>query len=333
MIRKLIIMLLLLIFTVASVSAAEKLSVFVSIVPQKYFVQQIGKNMVDVKIMVKPGASPATYEPKPRQMAELSKATLYFSIGVPFENAWLKKISAANPDMKVIHTDHGIEKIAMAEHHHGEDEHHDGKHEGEHHDGEHNDEKSHHDAAHEGEHHEEGHHDKKGHADADLHDHTGLDPHIWTAPALVKIQAQTILKALQLAAPQYKNEFEANYNAFIAQIDALDQELKQMLAGKSGMQFMVFHPSWGYFAQEYGLKQVPIEIEGKNPKPAQLKELIKHAKEDGIRVIFVQPQFSTKNAKTVASEIGGQVAYADPLAEDWMNNLRMIAQKFKTVLK
>ncbi len=295
-----------------STNAAEKIPVFVSIVPQKYFVQQIGKDKVDVKIMVQPGASPATYEPKPRQMAELSKSKLYFAIGVPFENAWLKKISAANQDMKVVHTDHGIKKIAMAEHHHDE--------------------------AHEGEHHEEDHHDEKAHEDEDHnneddHDHTGLDPHIWTAPGLVKIQAGNILKALQQIAPQYKDEFQSNYNSFAARIDALDDELKQILTGKSGMQFMVFHPSWGYSAQEYGLKQVPIEIEGKNPKPAQLKELIMHAKEDGIKVIFAQPQFSTKSAKLVASEIGGQVAFADPLAEDWMENLRMIAEKFKAVLK
>ncbi|MBL6995974.1 metal ABC transporter solute-binding protein, Zn/Mn family [Desulfobacula sp.] len=342
--KRLLLIILLFIFSVTSANAADKLSVFVSIVPQKYFVQQIGKDLVDIKIMVKPGASPATYEPKPRQMAELSKAKLYFSIGVPFENAWLKKISSANPNMKVIHTDHGIEKIAMAEHHHDEDEHHDEKHEDGHHDGEHHDEKDHHDGDHEGEHHDEkahkddDHHDEdqhgeETHEDDDHHDHTGLDPHIWTAPALVKIQATAMLKALKQTAPQHKKEFEANYNAFMAQIDALDQDLKQTLAGTSGTQFMVFHPSWGYFAQEYGLKQVPIEIEGKDPKPAQLKELIKHAKKDGIKVIFVQPQFSSKSAKLVAREIGGQVAYADPLAEDWMKNLRMIAQQFKAVLK
>jgi zinc transport system substrate-binding protein len=293
MAKRLLFIILFLISAASSANSSEKLSVFVSIVPQKYFVQQIGKDMVDVKIMVKPGASPATYEPKPRQMAELSKAKLYFSIGVPFENAWLKKISAANPDMKVIHTDHGIEKIAMAEHHH----------------------------------------DEKAHEDGDDDGHTGLDPHIWTAPILVKIQAETILMALQQAIPQYKNELQANYSLFVAQIDALDQELKQTLAGKSGLQFMVFHPSWGYFAKAYGLKQVPIELEGKNPKPAQLKELIMHAKEDGIKIVFVQPQFSTKSAKLVASEIEGQVAFADPLAENWMNNLRMIAENFRAVLK
>jgi ABC-type Zn uptake system ZnuABC Zn-binding protein ZnuA len=98
--------------------AADKLPVFVSIVPQKYFVQQIGKNLVDVQTMVRPGASPATYEPQPKQMADLSTAKIYFAIGVPFENAWLSKIAAANPNMRFVHTDHGIEKLAMEAHHH-----------------------------------------------------------------------------------------------------------------------------------------------------------------------------------------------------------------------
>ncbi len=109
--------------------------------------------------------------------------------------------------------------------------------------------------------------------------------------------------------------------------------MKKIFAGKTGLQFMVFHPAWGYFASAYGLKQVPIEIEGKNPKPAQLKELIEHARESGVRVVFAQPQFSTKSAELVAREIGGQVAFADPLAEDWIANLREIAGKFHEALK
>jgi zinc transport system substrate-binding protein len=96
---------------------------------------------------------------------------------------------------------------------------------------------------------------------------------------------------------------------------------------------MVFHPAWGYFADAYGLIQVPIEIEGKDPKPAQLKELIQHARENGIKVVFVQPQFSTNSAELIAQEIDGQVAFADPLAEDWMANLRQVADKFEAALK
>ena len=310
-----------------SAYAAAPLKVFVSIIPQKYFVQQIGKDHVNVQVMVQPGANPATYEPKPRQMAAISKTDLYFSIGVPFENTWLKKISAANPRMKVIHTDHGIKKIAMVAHHHDEEEKDHGEDHGH---GSHKEHGDHH--AHESSHGHGDHHDGAGHEE-DHHDHSGPDPHIWLSPKLVKIQAETMLKALQAADPANKKAYEANFNAFIVKIDTLDQELKQIFAGKKGFQFMVFHPAWGYLADAYGLKQVPIEVEGKDPKPAQLKKLIKHARKEGIRVVFVQPQFSTKSAQTIASEIGGQVAFANPLAEDWMANLRMIAEKFRDALK
>ena len=98
------------IILVMSGSAAGKVAVFVSIMPQKYFVQQIGKNLVDVQVMVQPGASPATYEPKPRQMAAIAKTHIDFSIGVPFENVWLDKIASSNPNMMVVQTDHGIRK-------------------------------------------------------------------------------------------------------------------------------------------------------------------------------------------------------------------------------
>ena len=299
--------------------AADKLPIFVSIVPQKYFVQQIGKDLVDVQAMVQPGASPATYEPKPKQMADLSKTKIYFTIGVPFENAWLEKIADTNPNMRMVHTDHGIEKIAMTAHHHHHDEKEEKHHEDEHHEADHDDEKK--------EHHGEAAHDE------DHHEHAGLDPHIWLSPPLVKIQARSILAALQEIDPAHRSVYEANFKAFVAQIDQLDSDLKRTFAGKKDLQFMVFHPAWGYFAHAYGLKQVPIEIEGKDPKPAQLKELIQHARENEIKVVFVQPQFSTKSAKVVAREIGGQVAFADPLANDWMTNLREVANKFQSALK
>ena len=162
--------------------AADRLSVFVSILPQKYFVQQIGKDLVDVKVMVQPGASPATYEPKPRQMADLAKTDIFFAVGVPFENAWLNKIAAANPDMKVIHTDEGVQKRAMLAHQHEHDAQVEEQHES--------------DLDHEkGEHYEEVDHDK------DHHGGTGLDPHIWLSPPLVKVQGRTILTALSEADP------------------------------------------------------------------------------------------------------------------------------------
>lgn len=308
----------LLLFISGNGFANDKLPVFVSIVPQKYFVQQIGKDLVDVQAMVQPGASPATYEPKPKQMADLSKTSIYFAIGVPFENVWLEKIAAANPRMKVIHTDDGIEKRAMAAHHHHDDA----------------------AAHHEGEGHEAGDHDhgKGEHREAEAaeqerHEHAGRDPHIWLSPPLVKSQARAILTALQEADPAHADAYETHFREFEARIDQLDADLKTIFDGKEGMRFMVFHPAWGYFADAYGLEQVPIEIEGKSPKPAQLKALIQHARKSGIRMIFVQPQFSTKSAEMVAREIGGQVAFADPLAEDWMANLRDVADRFRAAMK
>lgn len=297
--------------------ASDKLPVFVTIAPQKYFVQQIGKELVDVQVMVHPGADPHTYEPKPQQMVAITKAKLYFAVGVGFEKANLSKITATNPDLKVIQTDKGVDKLTMEAHHH-----HDG-----HKEESHDHVKDEHHGESEHEHHEEAAQDK------DHHEHAGLDPHIWLSPPMVKIQARNILAALQEADPQHRRVYKANFKAFTSQIDQLDAGLKKTFAGKTGLKFMVFHPSWGYFANAYGLKQVPIEIEGKNPKPAQLKELIQLAREKGIKVIFVQPQFSSQSAEVVAREIGGQVAYADPLAEDWMANLRKVADKFQAALK
>ncbi len=269
--------------------AYGNMAVMVSIAPQKYFVQQICRDLASVQIMVPPGANPATYEPKPRQMAAISKTRIYFSIGVPFEHAWLKKIAAANSAMTVVATDRGIQKLPMAAGHH--------------------------------------------HEGATQLEHPSLDPHIWLSPPLVRIQARTILNAMQAADPDHRSVYESNFKAFMTQLSNLDDELKRLFSGRTGQQFMVFHPSWGYFAQGYGLKQVPIEIEGKEPKPAQLRELIEHAREDGIRSIFVQPQFSTKSARVIAEAIGAQVVMADPLAEDWADNLRAVARKFESALK
>jgi zinc transport system substrate-binding protein len=292
--RECLIFLCFIIILVSPVAAMayDKIAVCVSILPQKYFVQQIGQDRVDIQVMVQPGASPATYEPKPRQMVAFSKARAYFSIGVPFEYAWLQKIAATNPKMLMVQTDAGIEKIPLSAQLPGK-----------------------------------AHHHKEGHGER------GLDPHIWLSPTLVKTQADSILTTMQRIDPSNASEYQRNYERFISRLEALDAELKSMFAEQRGLQFMVFHPSWGYFAHAYGLKQIPIEIEGKNPKPAQLKRLVQHAREKGIRVIFAQPQFSSKSADLVARLIGGKVIFADPLAEDWLASLRKVAREFREALK
>jgi len=292
----LIICIIVLMLWVSPVEAAAT-RVFVSIAPQKYFVQKIGGDLVSVAVLVPAGADPHTYEPKPKQMAELSKCAVYFAVGIDFEKAWLPRIAGTNPKMRIVHTDDGIKKIIMTDHHH--------------------DKKTRH-----------------GHVKTEHHHHEGTpDPHVWLSPALVKIQAEHILNALIDIDPNNQMRYKNNYSAFLKEIDILDAELKNLFVGRKGDRFMVFHPSWSYFAKEYELEQVPIEIEGKAPKPAQLTILIRHAREHGIRVVFVQPQFSVKSAEMISREIGGHVVHVDPLAENWAGNLREVARKFITAVR
>lgn len=272
-------------------------TVTVSILPQKYFVEQIAKDFLQVNVMVTPGANQHTYEPKPAQMKELAKSEAYFSIGDGFEKAWLPKFKSSNPKMLMVDTVKGIEKIAMAEHHH-------------------EDEKA----------------DHKGHSHHD-HEDESLDPHVWLDPMLVKIQAKNIYDALITLYPAQSAEFTKNYEAFIVSIDALDVSIQKTLSEIKSRKFIVFHPSYGYFAKRYDLEQIAIEVSGKEPKPSELATIIKEAKEENAKVVFVAPQFSQKSAISIAKQINGKVVPIDPLAYAWSENLMSIAKTFQSELK
>ena len=284
----------------AQIVFARPLKVFVSILPQKYFVEKIGGDSVEVAVMVQPGASPATYEPKPKQMVALAKSDAYFAIGVPFEKTWLPKIAATNPKMHIVYTQAGIEKRGMKSHH------------------EHQQESKYH----------------SGETERGRDHHTGKDPHVWLSPPLVMQQARNILNGLETLDPTHRALYRDNYKSFIVEIVDLDLELRKLFQTRAKhSEFMVFHPSWGYFAHAYGLEQVPIEIEGKEPKPAELKYLIQYGKKVGIQAIFVQPQFSWQAAQTIAQATSAQIVVVDPLAPNWADNLRQVATKLSTALR
>ncbi|MCD6344416.1 MAG: zinc ABC transporter substrate-binding protein [Anaerolineae bacterium] len=152
------------------------------------------------------------------------------------------------------------------------------------------------------------------------------DPHIWLSPALVKVQAQTIYETLAQLDPAHQETYRANLESFLTDIDALDADIRETLTGVENRKFMVFHPSWGYFARDYGLEQLPVEVEGQEPSAAELAALVARAKQEGIKVIFAQPEFSTRSAETLAQEIGGEVLLISPLAPDWLDNLRRVAE-------
>lgn len=279
---------------------AEPLSVFVSIVPQQYFVRRIGGSLVQTAVMVPPGSSPHSYEPKPKQMQSLAQAAAYFAIGVEFERTVLPKIKTLHPDLKIVHTDSGIDKVPVLDRQHFRE-------------------------------HEPGHRGN-GH-DPDHGRQKGLDKHIWLAPDLVRIQARNILEALRKLEPSNATVFESNYAAFMTDLDCLDADIKEILSAERDSVFLVFHPAWGYFARQYGLRQISVEMEGKEPKARDLQGLIDKARAERVRVVFVSPQFSTRTAETIAKAINGQVVPINPLAEDWLENMRMVADKFRQALR
>ncbi|EGV17052.1 metal ABC transporter solute-binding protein, Zn/Mn family [Thiocapsa marina] len=262
--------------------AADGLPVFVTVAPLETFVSRIGGEHVRVDALVRPGQDPHAYEPTARQIAALADAELYVRVGLGFEDAWVPRLLAANPGMRVLDARDGLEvRPADKAHDHGD----------------------------------------RGHD----HDHGDVDPHVWTSPARVKIMGARIRDALADLAPEYAADFAANYDRFAADLDTLDAEIRARLAGMENRRFMVYHPAWGYFAEDYALEQVAIEHEGKEPGARALTAMIEQARREGIRVIFVQPQLNPASAEQVARSIDGQVAAIDPLSGDYFENLRQVA--------
>jgi len=159
------------------------------------------------------------------------------------------------------------------------------------------------------------------------------DPHVWLSPPLLKIQAKNVADALMKADPVHESAYAQNLSAFEKDADAVHAALTQALTPYKGKTFYVFHPAFGYFAEAYGLRQKAVEVSGKSPGPRDLAELIKQAKSEGVRVIFVQPQFASASAQTIAEAIGGAAVPLDDLAKDVLRNLRDIADKVSRALE
>ena len=280
--------------------------VFVSIVPQQFFINRIAGDLVDARVMVETGADAHTYEPKPSQMAALSDALVYFAIGIEFEDAWLAKFADSNPDMVIIDTTEGIERLPMQFEHSHDDDHHE-----------------------EGEHLDDVDHDED---DDDHHDDEELDSHVWVSPALVKIQVQHMYATLVELLPEHEAIFSENFATFLDEIDVLEADIEQALTGVTSRKFIVFHPAWGYFAAQFDLEMIAIEVGGTEPSAAELAAIIDEAREEDIHVIFAQPEFSTKSAETIAREINGEVILISPLAYNWIENLQQVAQTMAEVL-
>ena len=280
-------------FALAADSSSASVSVVpviaVSILPQSEFVARIAGGKVKILTLVGPGASPHNYEPTPRQMAELSGASVWLSIGVEFENALLPKVKSLYPRMKVVNTVRDVVYRKLESHAH-----------------------------------EEG---------AVVDEAGGLDPHVWLGRDAVITQLAATRDALIALKPSEAAIFKANHDAYLREIDSVFSLLSKELAPLRGGTAFVYHPSFGYFLDNFGIKQEAVEVGGKEPTQKTLSLLIKSAREDGAKIIFVQKQFSPTAAKTVAKAIGGLVVEIDPLAPNWLENIRTMGEALKKTIE
>ena len=270
--------------------AAGRIPVSVSIAPQAFFAEKVGGDRISVHVLLPPGRSPTTYAPTPAHISQLTRSRLLFRIGVPFETGLLPGIEQTIENLEIVDTRKGItlHKISEEGHAHG--------------------------------------HDDNGtettHAS---HTNEGYDPHIWLNPLLVKKQAATMRDALVSVDPGGAPDYRENCRLFQKDLEALDARIREVLAPVKGASLLVFHPSFGYFAEAYGLRQVAVEKAGKSPKGKELARLIKKAKAENVRIVFVQPQFDQHAARKIAAAIDGAVVPLDPLAREYIANMEAMA--------
>ena len=268
--------------------STDKPLISVSILPQQYFLEKLAGELVEVNVLVPPGASPATYEPTVQQLGKLERSELYLRIGyIGFEMSWMNKLTSGNPDMKVVDLSSGIDLIledAVAE-----EEHHDHSHDG--------------------------------------HSHYGTDPHIWMSAINARIIAGNIHRELLLLFPEEKETLEAKLMLFNKELDSLHMAISSRLDDLENRKFMIYHPALSYYARDYGLEQFSLEREGKSPSPSHMKEMTDLAIQNKISKILIQDQFDSDNARVLARETGSEIIQFDPLSQQWSKQMYYIAEQ------
>jgi len=268
-----------LLMAAGAVRAAEPVRVAVSILPQAWFVERLAGDAVQVQVLVGPGESPASFDPTPRRMAELSRARLLLTIGVPMENSLLPRLRRGLPDLPIVAVRRGMTLLPSP-----------------------------------------------AHADHD-HDHGQgeTDPHVWLSPARARALAAVTADALAELLPARAPAIRAALADLDAELAILTDEIAALLAPVRGADVLVFHPSFGYLCADHGLHQVAVERGGQSPGARHLADVLRRARERGVRTIFVQPQFSEASARAVAREAGLDVVVLDPLPRDYSAGLRALA--------
>ena len=263
----------------AAIADAE-IVVAVSVAPQAWLVENIGSQTTKTLVMSPPNASAHTYEPKPLQMAKLTKASAYMACGVEFEKIWLKRFEQSAPNMRVFHTDREIEKLTLTPPRYGADDY------------------------------------------QTFNKRAAIDSHIWFSAGAMRAQALAIIDALTEIDPINAELYRTNGERTLKKIDAIHKELAARFKPYKDRAFLIHHPALGYFAREYGLRQLFIEFEGKEPKPSDFAALIKLARDEKINAVFVERGVSPKSALSLASALGVEVTPMAIMSEEWESLMR-----------
>ncbi len=156
----------------------------------------------------------------------------------------------------------------------------------------------------------------------------GIDPHIWESPKEARIISKNICEGMKIVDPDHREYYDKNLQSLLREISKIDSTVTAILSKAAVRKFVIFHPSLGYFARDYGLEQLPIEYEGKVPSPKHMQELIDKARSENIKMVFIQKEFDIRNAEIVARDIGGKEIQIDPLDYDWPKEMITIASQF-----
>lgn len=288
---------------VAESQASDKIKIAVSIVPQSTFVEKVGGEHVEVVTMIPPGASPENYQVSPKDMTSLSDAKLYFAIGVNAENTIVSRLEELNSEIKTISLDKVVANVYPDRFF--EDKHED----------ESNEEHSNEAEEHEG------------------HSHIGRDPHIWLSPKRVIVMVESIRDELIAVDAENKALYTENAANYIEELKNVEQEVLDAFTDIENKSFIMYHPAFGYFADDFGLNMVEIEEDGKQASAARIKTVIDFAKVNNIHYIFYQEEFDSQQAETIAHEIGGAAVKVAPLSPDYIQNIKAIAESIKSVEK
>jgi zinc transport system substrate-binding protein len=261
----------------------------VSIMPQAYFAGRIGGGLAEVMVLAGPGQNPHSYEPTPRQFSELAGAAVWVLSGTEFEIGLRPKIESLFPGLPVVDGTEGVRFRNIEAHGH---------------DGE-----------------DEEHKGGDSSMEKDRHTWLGLEP--------AKIMASHIRDALCAADGANAEVYRTNCEALVRDMEEEFNSLRRELAPLRGKTVFVYHPAFGYFLDEFGVIQEAVETGGKEPTPRVLGRLIEKVKAEKVKVIFVQAQFPVESARTAASAAGAELVGLDPLAADWLSNIRNMGKALK----